>query len=104
MTNKRTQINSFFFRIAQFSIIALFIFLFPSHSPANENNRENAVVKAVRKISPAVVNISSEYEILERTNPFSGCLLFRFTKQPVQKSKKEGSCTFNFLFVIKNPE
>jgi serine protease Do len=72
MTNKRTQINSFFFRIAQFSIIALFIFLFPSHSPANENNRENAVVKAVRKISPAVVNISSEYEILERTNPFSG--------------------------------
>jgi Do/DeqQ family serine protease len=30
--------------------------------------RENAVVKAVRNISPAVVNISSEYEI--RRNPF----------------------------------
>ena len=72
MTNKSTQINSFFFLITQISIIALFIFLLPSDLPAKENKRENAVVKAVRKISPAVVNISSEYEILERTNPFSG--------------------------------
>jgi Do/DeqQ family serine protease len=33
--------------------------------------RENAVVQAVRKISPAVVNISSEYEVTRRPHPFS---------------------------------
>lgn len=33
--------------------------------------RENAVVLAVRKVSPAVVNISSEYEVTRRSNPFS---------------------------------
>jgi serine protease Do len=32
--------------------------------------RENAVVKAVKKVSPAVVNISSEYEAVKRSNPF----------------------------------
>ena len=34
--------------------------------------RENDVVKAVRKASPAVVNISSQYEIRKNSNPFSG--------------------------------
>lgn len=34
--------------------------------------RETAVVKAVRKVSPAVVNISSEYSVRKRINPFSG--------------------------------
>ena len=34
--------------------------------------RENTVVKAVRKASPAVVNISSQYEIRKNSNPFSG--------------------------------
>ena len=33
-------------------------------------HRENAVVKAVRKVNPAVVNINSEYEVRERSNPF----------------------------------
>ncbi|NVM56550.1 MAG: Do family serine endopeptidase [Desulfobacterales bacterium] len=33
-------------------------------------SRENAVVKAVRKVSPAVVNISSEYKATRRSNPF----------------------------------
>ncbi len=32
--------------------------------------RENAVVKAVNAVSPAVVNISSEFEVVERANPF----------------------------------
>jgi len=32
--------------------------------------RENAVVRAVNKVSPAVVNISSEYVVRERANPF----------------------------------
>jgi Do/DeqQ family serine protease len=34
--------------------------------------RESAVVKAVRKVSPAVVNISTAYEVRARANPFSG--------------------------------
>ncbi len=34
--------------------------------------RETPIVHAVRKVSPAVVNISSEYEVRRRANPFSG--------------------------------
>jgi serine protease Do len=37
-----------------------------------EYDRETPVVKAVRKVGPAVVNISSSYEIRKRANPFSG--------------------------------
>ena len=37
-----------------------------------EHQRENAVVKAVQKVSPVVVNISSEFEVRKRANPFSG--------------------------------
>jgi Do/DeqQ family serine protease len=33
-------------------------------------SRENAVVYAVRRVSPGVVNISSEYEVAQRSNPF----------------------------------
>ncbi len=40
-------------------------------APAFGYERENAVVRAVRKVSPAVVNISSEYEVHKRANPFS---------------------------------
>jgi Do/DeqQ family serine protease len=39
---------------------------------SHELNRETAVVKAVREVSPAVVNISSAYEVRKRTSPFSG--------------------------------
>jgi Do/DeqQ family serine protease len=38
---------------------------------AHELSRETAVVKAVREVSPAVVNISSAYEVRKRTSPFS---------------------------------
>ena len=38
----------------------------------HELNRETAVVRAVREVSPAVVNISSAYEVRKRTSPFSG--------------------------------
>jgi len=37
-----------------------------------ENLRESAVVIAIRKVSPAVVNISSEVEVRKRANPFYG--------------------------------
>jgi serine protease Do len=36
------------------------------------SERESPVVRAVRKVSPAVVNISSSYEVRKRANPFSG--------------------------------
>ena len=54
-------------------IIILFVFLaiIPS-ALAVEQNRETAVVRAVRKVSPAVVNIGSEVEVRFRANPFSG--------------------------------
>ena len=35
-------------------------------------SRETAVVRAVREMGPAVVNISSEYEVRERAYPFGG--------------------------------
>jgi serine protease Do len=41
-------------------------------SSAQVVNRETPVVRAVRKVSPAVVNISSVYEVRKRTGPFSG--------------------------------
>jgi Do/DeqQ family serine protease len=42
--------------------------------------RETPVVRAVKKISPAVVNISSEYEVRNRVNPF-----FQFPVDPFFK-------------------
>ncbi|MGA6927677.1 MAG: Do family serine endopeptidase, partial [Desulfosarcina sp.] len=36
------------------------------------DSRENSVVRTVRRVSPAVVNISSQYEIRKNSNPFSG--------------------------------
>jgi len=43
-----------------------------AESPAHEFSRETAVVKAVREVSPAVVNISSAIQVRKRTSPFSG--------------------------------
>lgn len=37
-----------------------------------EYPRETPVVRAVRRVSPAVVNISSEYEVRRQVSPFSG--------------------------------
>jgi serine protease Do len=59
------------------SAVFLFVFvnLFFLFTPAflnAESLRESAVVKAIRKVSPAVVNISSEFEIRKRVNPFYG--------------------------------
>jgi len=59
------------------SVVSILIFfdLFFIITPAllnAENLRESAVVKAIRKVSPAVVNISSEFEVRKRANPFYG--------------------------------
>ena len=53
------------------SLCALILIQVPK-SYGHELNRETAVVKAVRDVSPAVVNISSAYEVRKRTSPFSG--------------------------------
>ena len=44
----------------------------PIAARGHDLNRETPVVKAVREVSPAVVNVSSAYEVRKRTNPFSG--------------------------------
>ncbi len=41
-------------------------------STAHQSDRHSPVVEAVSKVSPAVVNISSSYEVRKRPNPFSG--------------------------------
>jgi serine protease Do len=73
MPNKAKQINKKFSRRAIFpaALLALCICWGIGGVDA-QINRETPVVKAVRRVSPAVVNISSEYEIRKRSNPFSG--------------------------------
>ncbi len=54
------------------------VFLWVSPTLSAENIRINPVVTAVKKVGPAVVNISSEYEVRKQTNPFS-----RFQMDPL---------------------
>lgn len=71
MQNK-LRFNNNLKNIIPFLFLILFLLFFiPSYGFGVEYNRENAVVRAIRKVSPAVVNISSEYEIRKRANPFS---------------------------------
>jgi serine protease Do len=71
MCKKRGFKKKFYLIVTILSIYALGLIL-SVESSAQELNRETPVVKAVRKVSPAVVNISSEYEVRKRTSPFSG--------------------------------
>lgn len=64
--NKR---SNFFHVFAM--VMCLYLFTMPNRLCA-EHNRESAVVLAVKKVSPVVVNISTEFEVRRRTNPFSG--------------------------------
>jgi Do/DeqQ family serine protease len=50
-------------------VLGLTAFL-PDKTPCAGFPRENAVVQAVKRVSPAVVNISSQYNVIERSNPF----------------------------------
>ena len=49
----------------------IFAFFFSPVCHAEKYNRENAVVKTVKRVGPAVVNISSEYESRRQGNPFN---------------------------------
>jgi len=73
MTRLTVQINKKLIKsIILYIIIVISVFFAPFKSHGYEYERENAVVMAVRKVSPAVVNISSEFEVRKRSNPFSG--------------------------------
>jgi Do/DeqQ family serine protease len=50
----------------------LLVLALPQPGFALKSDRESPVVRAVRKVSPAVVNISSSHEVRKRPNPFSG--------------------------------
>jgi len=65
------------FRLTRICVLLIFVFLFPLPLPplaaaGPDSLRESAVVRAVRKASPAVVNISTAYETRARANPFAG--------------------------------
>lgn len=56
------------------SILIIITLIFTCTAPLNAGayERKNAVVQAVSKVSPAVVNISSAYPVYHRSSPFSG--------------------------------
>jgi len=56
----------------RFLCVFVFLVWFPIDGNSHELDRRNAVVDAIQKVAPAVVNISSEYQIRSRRNPFSG--------------------------------
>ncbi|RJQ61367.1 MAG: Do family serine endopeptidase [Desulfobacteraceae bacterium] len=58
-----------------FTFFFVLSLLFPQSMPAADPQvypRETPIVHAVRKVSPAVVNISSEFEVSRQLSPFSG--------------------------------
>ena len=71
MAKLSIQINKKNMRLLLIFTSLLLFSLFEYNAVGSEQTRENNVVKAVRKVSPAVVNISSEYEIRKNSNPFS---------------------------------
>ena len=73
MAELDTQINRKLIvaAITAFTVVGLNLCT-PRYGKSTEFQRETAVVRAVRRVSPAVVNISSEYEIRKRRSPFSG--------------------------------
>jgi len=71
MTNIAKQIK-YKQAIALFlSGLAVLMVLYPAEGQGQPYPRRNAIVDAVQKVSPAVVNISLEYEIRKRISPFS---------------------------------
>jgi len=69
------------FLVATMLSICVSGLIFPGLSAAHDLNRETAVVKAVRKVGPAVVNISSAYEVRKQSSPFSGFGLSPFFEE-----------------------
>jgi serine protease Do len=80
-------------QIAAYWMIILF---FWQNGYCSIDSHEANVVKAVRKASPTVVNISSQYEIRKNSNPFSGyamdprtdCFLCQFFSPEFKRREK----------------
>jgi serine protease Do len=60
------------FFLTVIAVSGTFFLSFPASEAQIDSRRETPVVLAVKRISPAVVNISSEFEVRARSNPFSG--------------------------------
>lgn len=65
------------FRLRYATIFVIFLLwaasrIFPASVFGADSNRESPIVLAVRRVSPAVVNISSVISVRKRTGPFSG--------------------------------
>ncbi len=71
MPKTKTQNKSLVTTVLCLVFFIILVFQLPDSLGA-ENLRENPVVIAVKKVSPVVVNISSEFEVRKRINPFSG--------------------------------
>lgn len=72
MQHPLMQIENKFGDILFTSLFIFLILLLAQPGWCLQSERESPVVRAVRKVSPAVVNISSSYAIRKRANPFSG--------------------------------
>ena len=73
MSNFKYQINKKpTLQISVGILLGILLLFLPPLVLAEIFNRENAIVRAVRKVGPAVVNISSEYTVRKRLNPFTG--------------------------------
>lgn len=72
MTKKHMEINRKKSLLFLLKLSFLFYFITCQNAFCTTELRENNVVKAVRKVRPAVVNISSQYEIRKNSSPFSG--------------------------------
>ncbi|MBU1625968.1 trypsin-like peptidase domain-containing protein [bacterium] len=66
--------NNFSIKTCSFVVlsVSIFVFLFNSFNDASsqENLRETPIVKAVQKVKPAVVNISTKFKTYQKVNPF----------------------------------
>ena len=71
MTNFYIQIKHKQIFLQTLGCLLVMIILMPSLTAGQPYPRRNAIVEAVREVSPAVVNISLEYEIRKRISPFS---------------------------------
>ncbi|MFH0730830.1 MAG: trypsin-like peptidase domain-containing protein [Pseudomonadota bacterium] len=60
-----------FFILICLTVHGTFFSLCPAGQAETDSRRETPVVLAVKRVSPAVVNISSEFEVRARSNPFS---------------------------------
>ena len=63
------KLNAFIFSL---TVALALSFIAPPNLLCAEQNRESAVVLAVRKVSPVVVNINTEFVVRQQANPFSG--------------------------------